>query len=420
MNQFVELIVLCATLASNAVSIPPVANTSTDRSTDRSTNATPSSAAHDAEVNFRTMLLDVGFAAASAIPSKPHEKDRAKAQEVVAAACLELGMQSRAAGFANQIISWRKGSVYGDLAIDAAKNARVDAAKLYATMALRAVAGEKDWRRDVVVVKVAQAHAWLGDEAQAASMERGVADSEKGKVDAVRVAKSAPENFDADLTLIEVGIATKNLDIVRNSIEAALELARRAGADEARWTRVNAVVALGMPTLPRDMQIDIMLRFADVRAKQSATNPSASIAARAFVDAAIKLRDGASWTPDSASPLAAMVARRLALLGDIEAAKTELDSARALFDREIEMVPDVFRASALRPLAQGYAALMDASTARAVFARAIAEGARNPNARPRAEDLACTCAAMALAGIEPDAAMWESIRATSIGLKDPW
>ena len=47
-------------------------------------------------------------------------------------------------------------------------------------------------------------------------------------------------------------------------------------------------------------------------------------------------------------------------------------------------------------------------------------GALNPNARPRAEDLAQTTASLARSAIEPDAAMGKRRREIRAGLVEPW
>jgi hypothetical protein len=83
-------------------------------------------------------------------------------------------------------------------------------------------------------------------------------------------------------------------------------------------------------------------------------------------------------------------------------------------------VADIFRAQPLCAAAEGYAALGDSPKALEVYKRAIEEGSRNPNARPRAEDLAQTCASMARAGVAPDEAAMTQLRAIRAGLGDPW
>ncbi len=370
-------------------------------------------------VDPRRELLDFGFEAVSAIPRDPHERDRARVQEIVASTFIAVGEPVRAAACALQIPNWRRGSVYGDLAIDCARKGLVDSANTYARYALEAVAdgrdGVQDWQRDRVRVKAAQAYAWLGEAAKAAMLERGVGEPEMGKVATVEASKSDGSDFDARLDAARAAVDTLNFDLTVNAIDSVVELAAKSKGDESRWTRLVDLVGKTRGRIPRDLEIKAYLRLADVRVAQESKD-----AARALVATATGLRDGARWTPDAALPLSAEIARRLHAVGDAEAARAEIESGLSSFHAEIEAVPDVFRAEAMRPAAEALAAIGATERAREVFAALIEEGARNPNARPRAEDLALTAASLARAGIEPDAAMWKRLREIRTGLVAPW
>ncbi|MGA1018145.1 MAG: hypothetical protein ACO3YY_09200, partial [Phycisphaerales bacterium] len=61
-----------------------------------------------------------------------------------------------------------------------------------------------------------------------------------------------------------------------------------------------------------------------------------------------------------------------------------------------------------------------ADRARAMYLRALASGMENPNARPRAIDLAATARSMAASGFQPDAELLEEMRAIRTRLGDPW
>jgi hypothetical protein len=367
----------------------------------------------------RRALLEFGFEAASAIPREPHERDRARVQEVVASTFIAVGEPVRAAACALQITNWRKGSVFGDLAIDCARKGLVDSAKTYARYALEAVAegrdGVQDWQRDRVRVKAAQAYAWLGDGSKASVLEQGVGEPEMGKVDAVEAAKSDGSDFDTRLEAALAAVNTMNFDLTVNAIESAVELAAKSKGDEARWARIVDLLGKTRGRIPRDLELKSYLRLADVRIAQESKDP-----ARALIATATGLRDGARWTPDAALPLSAEIARRLHAVGDAEAARAEIEAGIAGFQAGIEAVADVFRAEAMRPAAEALVAMGAVERAREVFAALVEEGARNPNARPRAEDLALTAASLARAGIEPDEAMWARLRGIREGLVAPW
>lgn len=377
--------------------------------------AAQSSAAQQQASPFREQLLELGFDAASAIPAKPHERDRSLVQQEVGSTAVELGLVARAMACAKSMEGWRRGVVYGDLAIDAAKAGRTDPARTFAQYAIDSTGSAKDWQRDTVRVKVAQAMVWLGDDAAAGNLEKGVGEPEQGKVRAARVARGNGADFDDQMAEAERLVATGNFDLVRNALATCVELAQRAKGDEARWSRIVALTEGSVGKTARDIQLRAFLRLAEVRMQQGAPERAKELAARA-----VAIRDGSRWTTDFALPIAADIARTLSRIGDSVGARAEIDRALALFESDKARVADIFRAGALRPVAEALVVLGDSARARTVFETAIEEGALNPNARPRAMDLAQTCASLARAGIEPDAAMWERLRALRAGLVDPW
>jgi tetratricopeptide (TPR) repeat protein len=116
----------------------------------------------------------------------------------------------------------------------------------------------------------------------------------------------------------------------------------------------------------------------------------------------------------------ARVARAKARVGEREQALADLEAALAQFDAAREQIVDIFRAQPLRAVAEAYAELGERDRARAVYMRAIEEGSRNPNARPRAEDLSATALSLASSGTEPDDAIAARLRAVRAGLIEPW
>ena len=80
----------------------------------------------------------------------------------------------------------------------------------------------------------------------------------------------------------------------------------------------------------------------------------------------------------------------------------------------------LFRADGLIPVAEAYQAMGDVENAASIYALAIEEGANNPNARPRCDDLVSACLSMVREGFEPSDALIERIEEISKGLEDPW
>lgn len=359
-------------------------------------------------------LLELGFDAASRIPGNPHERDRARVQETVARTAFQLGLKTRSAAMANQIANWRKGTIFADLAVDAARAGRADAAETFSRFARNAVGGAQQWQSERVLARLAEAQVVLGKSAEALETEKKFGESEKGKVTAA-LAQLPDADFDAILAEAERAFATGNFELTANALEICARLGERNDADDARWSRIEDLVGRAKGKVAREIHIRSYLRLADARIARQAP-----AAARALVERAKALRDEVRWTPDSELPLTAEIARRLAAAGDRDAAIAELDKGLESFRSNERLVADIFRAGALCPAAEALVALGEEERARAVYRAAIEAGALNPNARPRAEDLAQTAASLARSGIEPDEATWARLRAIRDGLTDPW
>jgi hypothetical protein len=107
-------------------------------------------------------LLDLAFKTATAIPIRPHIKDRSRAQESVVAVSLDLGQPQRAQHYIKQIDNWRRGAGYADLAFYCAQHGKTNEAQHYLDLASQSTRDPKveDWRRDRIRVKIAKAHLW--------------------------------------------------------------------------------------------------------------------------------------------------------------------------------------------------------------------------------------------------------------------
>lgn len=363
---------------------------------------------------FQAQLIEFGFESASQIPVDPHARDRARVQEVVATTAISVGMKTRAMAFANQIANWRKGVVYGDLAIDAAKSRRSEAVATFSRLARAAIAGAQQWQSDRVLSKVAQAKAWIGEESEAVELEKTFGEPEKGKVAAALAARPTSD-FDAAVSEAERAMATGNFELAANALAICAQLAERGDIDEARWSRIAGLVSRAKGKVAREIHIRAYLSLADARVARRM-----SAQAMPLIMSAKALRDEVRWTPEAELPITAEIARRIATAGDRASGLAALEEGLASFVANQEAVADIFRAGALRSAAESFAALGEDSRALEVYRLAVEAGALNPNARPRAEDLAQTAASLARAGIEPDAAMWERLRGIRAGLVDPW
>lgn len=372
-------------------------------------------AAHEVlDKSFQAVLLDFGFDAVSRIPVDPHGRDRARVQEVVAVTAFREGLKTRSAAMANQIANWRKGVVFAELAVDAARSGRADSAETFSRYARSAIAGAQQWQTDRVLAKLAEAQLVLGKQAEALETEKSFGEAEKGKVTAALAAQDGSD-FDAVLGEADRAVVTGNFELTANALEICARLGEREDADASRWSRIMELVGRAKGKVAREIHIRAYLRLADARIARKNLAEATTLAALAR-----SLRDEVRWTPEAELPITAEIARRIGASGDRAAGIAELEKGLASFLAREDEVADIFRAAALCAAAESFVALGERARALEVYRLAVEAGALNPNARPRAEDLALTTASLARAGIEPDPAMWKRLREIRDGLTDPW
>ncbi len=364
---------------------------------------------------FRLELLDVAYDAASAMPVNPHIKNRSRAQEAVVTTCFELNQPARALRYIEGIADWQRGSGYADFAFYCAQHDAVAQAQRTLEQASKIADNAEDWRRDVILVKIARTHALLGRNQEASALEANVVDAEAGKVAEVLALLASDTTFDEQFNALKEVLKGNNFDRIRNALDACVVLFGRFYDNQARRDAVEQAVreALERNVLP--VRIDVLSAMADV-----ATARSDRAKALTLIGDAQYLVDHHQWEADDQVALMGKMARLRALAGDAEGARKEILAAMALFQSEQKSIADIYRASALRPIAEAYCALSDMPSAMAVYKKAVVEGAANPNARPRAQDLVSTCCSLAAGGVEPDAELWSLIRRTRGGLQQPW
>jgi tetratricopeptide (TPR) repeat protein len=366
---------------------------------------------------FQRNLLDLAFESATAIPIKPHIKDRSRTQEEVIAVTLELDQPRRAHGYIKMIDNWRRGAGYADLAFYCAQHGKTNAARHFLDLASQIARAPdvKDWRRDHIRIKIAKTYIWLGQTQQANQFEAGVVSSESGKVARVQARLSDDDAFHEQIKALDALMASGNFDIIKNTLDAYAELFDRFYGDAEWRSRVEEKIKTSLGNLPVLFRIELLMSLA-----ASARNHADQDKALELVNAAQAMADAYQWPPRYGIPLKARLAEHRFLAGDTQKARSDTDVALALFETVRDQMVDIDRAGTIRPLAEAYRAMGDTAAALAVYRWAVAEGVRNPNSRPRAEDLSATCRSMALHGVEPDAQLWTRMRKIRAELGTPW
>ena len=377
--------------------------------------ATPQLLADKPLTPSQDRLLDLAFDTATAIPVNPHIKDRSKAQEAVVAACLELDQPARALAYIERIDDWRKGYCYADLAFHCARNGMESLAPPFLEKA-RVISGTtEDWRRDRIRARIAQTHALLGEGELAEQFQAGAVESETGKVVAVEAMQATPESFDARMQSIDALIAPGSFDLLQNALDACALLYDTFHADPSLRDRAEEKIRNSWDKLPVMLRIDLLEELSRSSIEHGDFTKASGVAdeVRAIVDAH-------QWPVEYHVPVLARIAELRHGAGDGARARAEADAALSVYHQQRDSIVDIWRAGALRPLAEAFHAIGDTSASLSVYRLAVEESVGNPNSRPRAEDLAASCISMATHAVEPDAPLGERIRKIREGLGEPW
>ena len=375
---------------------------------------------------YQIELLDIAFKAASAFPSKAQLKNRSRIQATVVDASFELDQPRRALAQVEQIDNWRRGVGYADFAFYCAKHGDGSEVQHFLDLAdklakdLEASTRDEDstaqgWQRDRIRSKIACTYLQLGRAEDAARYEQGLADSEIGRVAALRATQLADDAFDKQLAALDVAVATGNFDQLRGAIESYAQFFARFYSDLQRRAQLEGKIAAAYAKLPIQVRVESLGALT-----LTALDHEDPAKALELVANAQQLVDGAQWTAESGIPMRARLAGLRHRAGGQQEARKDLDSGLALYDAQRGEIVDIYRAGVLRPLAEAYQSMGDQAASLKLYKRAIEEGAVNPNSRPRAEDLSATCCSMAIGGVEPDAELRARILHILGGLGDPW
>jgi hypothetical protein len=370
------------------------------------------------DVAWREELLDRAWRTASAMPLVPHIKNRSRAQESVVDTCIALGLEPKAEQLALQIENWRSAAALSSVALAHARQGRAAEARRVARATEALIAkntseSAQEWQDERVRARLAATYVWTGDQADAARLAPGIGESEAGAVQSAVAAQASPEDADARFAAIDKAVLAGGLENVRNALTACAELYGRCWNDAERRERAERTIREGWTLLPLRVRIELLEKLAQTRLDHAAE-------ALPLVTEIRTLVEGARWLPEDRAPLRAQVALLRYRAGERQEARRELDAAHAGYAKDRQEIVDIYRAGALRPVAESYAAMGDLDEARRVYALALEEGTLNPNSRPKAEDLVATCLSMAKAGVEPDAALRTRLDRIAGALGDPW
>jgi hypothetical protein len=386
-----------AVLSAHAQQSPPASATLN--------SASPAGCGDTSETEGRRALLELAFAAASAIPTSPHLKDRSRCQEAVVSTCLQLDEPELASRYAGRIENWRRNSAYADLAAHYARRGKVTEAERMLALASEPDKSAENWREDRVKEKITRSSALI---------ELAKSDAAEGPAG---IAKAAPTREEVERRLAECDpiVAQGNFDNVRGVLDACVGLYGEIFSDRELREMVDKKVVSSWGKMPIVVRINVLIALAETAMAKEDRVEAIALAGRAET-----MMNEARWLHEERIPAAAELVTLRHRAGDAESARGAAAAALAYFHEHRPSIVDIERADALRPLAEAFAAIGDKTAAQEVYSLAIAEGMENPNSRPRAEDLCLSCASMARAGIEPDDSLTARVREILGSLGSPW
>lgn len=364
-------------------------------------------------------LLDLGFRAALALPLEPHLKDRARAQEDVVVACLVLDQPLRAREYVDRIPNWRRGTGYADLSFYWAERGDEQRAEEYLALAEREAREaeqrqDQQWRRDRILAKMARTMVWLGRGDEVVPIEAALVEAEAGIVWGARASLLASEDFEARIQAIDHHLKSGSFDRMRGALETCAKLYERFYDEEDYRAQAKERIDLYSPKLPPLVHATALHQLAEAALEHGDEEN-----ALALLDQARKILGDASGNAEYIVPVLARLAPLRFRAGDEGGARSYLEDALTAYDAKRDAIIDMFRAAVLRPVAEAYQAIGDPAMALAVYSTAVEEGFENHNSRPRAVDLAATCASMATCGFEPDERLWVRMRDIHAALDAP-
>lgn len=368
-----------------------------------------------ADASWKRPLLERAFRMAGQLPEQPHARTRARLQEEVATAALDLGMVDLALELGGQIGDWRRGQLNARAAQRFAREGDSTRARACIATAMDVASTCDGWMRERVLTEVATAHVALGEVEVARMLAAQVPPEDTGRVEAALTSRVPEEELDRQADAFDRAIATNSFDLVRSGIEGYLAWYPRIAKDETRADRALAAIRRAAPGLPRDLQITYSIRLADALAAHGGRDECT-----AELDSAGRILNGTDFLPEDIGPLTSALARACARHGDAATARTLLASARETYAARHADIVDIFRAGYLRPVAEALAETGDQDAAIACWMMALDAGAVNPNSRPRAEDLCRTVLSLVRSGVEPSPELESRIEQMRLGLKDPW
>lgn len=383
------------------------------------TDEQPATKNTSSDVAYRAELVQIAAKAVHKFPLNPHVKNRSRAQERVAAACLKIDRPELALACLEKIANWRKGTALADYALYMIDKGDKEEARQHLAVAVKIAKETADpnqrWRTDRVRAKVARAYLALDDLESAASVAKGLVDSESGTVLAAQTKKIEAEDLGKHLKMLEKVAGEGTFDQLNGVMDALVVLFDKFYDDAKHRDLIEVRVKDAFSKLPVEVRLKRLTSMVDVCLEHGDKARGQSI-----LQEASNLFNTNKWLPEKGATERARLAAYWFRVGKPDAAKQGIERARKEYDDNLAKIVNIYRAGVLRQIAEALKVSGDEAAALATYKEAVEAGLENPNSRPRADDLAATCCSMAVFKVRPDATLRARLTQTCDLLRDPW
>lgn len=381
-------------------------------------------------------MLELAFDGVSRMPLDPHIRNRARAQEKIVDAALELKQPELAARYAGAIPNWRQAVAYADIAQWYARHAESESAERYLGNAERILqlaqdvqegrlfaTGDKqsllesmqEWRLDRVKAHVAQAYLALGNERKATEITSGISEDEAARVLAFQASASDPASYEKIFAALSAIAGSEHFESAKGALLGFSALYALHYDDAEKRGQLREAIDAHRHDMPRFLQIEILTALA-----QTAGDHADWTNCNTIIHQADALLEEAAFLPRMYFPMKARIIALIHKSGEPDPATEELDALIGKYDAGRDAIIDIYRAAIVCRMAEASVATGRTAQAVGLYLRAADEGRVNPNSRPRADDLNEICCSMALHGVEPSAELLLKLRTMNSELGAPW
>ncbi|MGF1572413.1 MAG: hypothetical protein ACFCU1_05010 [Sumerlaeia bacterium] len=337
-----------------------------------------------------SVALELGFEGASFMPIDTQIKTRSRLQEDVLIAMINNGQPSRAYELSTQIMDWRRGSVFAELALHRAKAGDVDNAEKLIELAQEISTLTEDWRSETIQTKCAQASVIIGNSRASDGLELSVDSHLEGVVNQTQAELATDEDFDSQVAVLDGLVFTGNFDVHQNVVESYLILHRKFYADAERRTALEEKIDRVISKFPANLYIKFTLKLAETKAAEGDAD---SAMKSVEVAKAYLFQEG--WEVHNQYPLIGKLVETTHRIGQPEAALQLADAAWDSLIEQREDIASMWLGQAYRPMAEAYAAIGKPARALNVLKLSFEDGIKNPNIRPRSTDFVANCITLA-------------------------